>query len=126
MSRKHLLVIDDDPVVAEMLRLYFMRIGYAVDITLNGSEAMLLIEEGRHFDCIVLDILMPRMDGNEFLAALAVRNDLTPIIVLTGYPKLLEEVHESRVGFMPKPPNCPKLAGMIAQVIEKSKLEDIQ
>ncbi len=79
---KNLLVVDDEERLRDLLRAYLTQEGYAVVTAANGREAL---DRTRHepFDLIILDIMMPEMDGYEFMRAYRRDHD-TPIIMLTA------------------------------------------
>lgn len=83
-----ILLIDDDAVlrdtVAQMLELD----GHAVTQACDGQEGLKRFRDG-HFDLVMTDILMPRMDGAEFIAALRQQNSQMPVIAISGGRRVL-------------------------------------
>lgn len=65
-----ILVVDDDPDICEALELLLGRQGFAVQTGRHGGAALQMMEEGLSPDAILLDLMMPVMDGVEFLDAL--------------------------------------------------------
>ena len=61
------LIIDDDPKAANLLQIYLTEAGYLVDVASDGTEGLLKITQRRP-DIIILDILLPQVDGWAFLA----------------------------------------------------------
>jgi signal transduction histidine kinase/DNA-binding response OmpR family regulator len=82
---RHLLVVDDDPQVADLVRQSLEDEPYQIDVAGDGQAALEAIAERRP-DAILLDLLMPRMDGFEFIAALQKDPErrAIPVIVLTA------------------------------------------
>ncbi|HZU84489.1 MAG TPA: response regulator [Polyangiaceae bacterium] len=79
----HVLIVDDDPDILEALEFALQEAGYQTEIATNGREAMdRLVRGGRRPALILLDMLMPVMDGVEFLAAVRQRPSLAQIPVL--------------------------------------------
>ena len=78
------LVIDDDPVVRDLMRNFLGKEGYRVEVASSGEEGLRLAREV-HPDAITLDVIMPGMDGWSVLTALKSDPDLaaTPVILLT-------------------------------------------
>ena len=79
---QHLLVVDDHAQITNMLRQYLEAQGYAVAVAGDGVEALERLAE-RLPDLILLDVMMPRMDGFEFMQELR-REHAVPVIFLTA------------------------------------------
>ena len=79
---KHILVVDDEPRIAEIARDYLERAGYRVTVAGNGVDA-LAIARTRQPDLVVLDLGLPQMDGLDVTRALR-RQSNVPIIMLTA------------------------------------------
>ncbi len=81
---KTILVVDDDPVIRDLMSRYLIRGGYTVKTAVNGAEALRISREERP-DAITLDVMMPEMDGWEVLAE--IKNDpelaTIPVIMAT-------------------------------------------
>ena len=82
MAGKRVLVVDDDTKTAELVKLYLKRDGYRVLTAYDGIEALRLAREG-HPDLIVLDLMLPGIDGLEICRTLRTESDV-PIIMLTA------------------------------------------
>lgn len=82
MTDKRVLVVDDDAKTVELVKLYLNRDGYKVLTAYDGVEALRLAREG-HPDLVVLDIMLPGMDGFEVCRILRSESDV-PIIMLTA------------------------------------------
>ena len=91
--RRRILVIDDDAGIRLIMRLNLEQHGYHVVVADNGVDGLLQAQEQRH-DAIVLDLMMPVVDGFQVLAALREdeRTKDVPVIVLTAVP--LGEAHQ--------------------------------
>jgi len=82
MAGKRVLVVDDDAKTVELVRLYLKRDGYRVLTAYDGIEALHLAREG-HPDLIVLDLMLPGIDGLEICRTLRTESDV-PVIMLTA------------------------------------------
>lgn len=82
MAGNRVLVVDDDAKTVELVKLYLNRDGYRVMTAYDGIEALRLAREG-HPDLIVLDLMLPGMDGLEICRTLRGESDV-PIIMLTA------------------------------------------
>ncbi|MFB6290994.1 MAG: response regulator transcription factor [Candidatus Bipolaricaulia bacterium] len=79
---KNILVVDDDKELVDFLEDYFTKDGYDVEGTYNGKEALQLFRK-REFDLVVLDLMLPEMDGYKVCKRMR-RETETPIIMLTA------------------------------------------
>lgn len=82
MTGRKVLVVDDDEKTVELVKLYLNRDGYRVITAYDGKEALRLAREG-HPDLIVLDLMLPGMDGLAVCRTLRTESDV-PIIMLTA------------------------------------------
>jgi DNA-binding response OmpR family regulator len=84
MNQHTILVVDDDPNVRELLRVNLAAQGYDIDTAVNGAEALLAIER-RVPRLIILDVMMPEMDGWEVCKQVRDKyRDSVRIIMLTA------------------------------------------
>ncbi len=82
MSAAHLLIIDDDAVLRDLLHYSLTRSGYQVKLASGGQEALVLFAE-HQFDLVLLDIMMPGQDGYEICTILRADSSV-PIIMLSS------------------------------------------
>lgn len=82
---EQVLVVDDEPLVRHFTARVLVGEGYAVHEAGDGLEAMAILESGRSVDCVVSDVVMPRLDGVKLLEALAVRQPGLPVILMSAY-----------------------------------------
>src|SRR4051812_42122973 len=83
MARPQILVVDDDPKVLSLMRRGLAFEGYAVDIAADGDEALAIARE-RPPHLVVLDVMMPGIDGIEVCRRLRVGDRELAILMLTG------------------------------------------
>ena len=76
------LIVEDDPNAVELLRLYLGRDGHKVLVASDGLEGLRLAREA-HPDLVVLDLMLPRLDGMEVCRVLREESDV-PIVMLTA------------------------------------------
>jgi DNA-binding response OmpR family regulator len=88
---QHILVIDDDPAVTSVLRRGLTYEGFVVDVAASG-EAGLAIVRDQPPDLIILDIMMPGIDGLEVLRRLRAAGDPIPVLMLTAKDAPQDEV----------------------------------
>ena len=90
---KRILCIEDEPDMIDLLRLILSRAGYEV-IGAEGGEEALELANKQDFDLILLDLMMPKMDGWEVFRRLRAegRNSKTPVIVVTAKAQQIDRV----------------------------------
>jgi two-component system, OmpR family, response regulator MprA len=119
-----LLVADDDPDVRDSLRRALGRAGYTVMTASNGADAVEMV--GRSpADLIVLDILMPAMDGLSVCRLLRGRGDATPVLALTARDGIDDRVTGLAAGaddYLVKPFALRELLARIAALLRRSQV----
>jgi DNA-binding response OmpR family regulator len=86
----HVLVVDDEPIVREILERYLRREGFDVTTAADGKAAVDAFESSKP-DLIVLDLMLPRIDGLEVFRRIRARNG-TPVIMLTARGEEVDRV----------------------------------
>ena len=100
----HLLIVDDDQRIRELLQKYLMRNGFMVSIARDAAQAKRLLK-GLTFDLIVLDIMMPEQNGLSLTRELRETID-TPILLLTARNEVEDRISGLEAGaddYLPKP-----------------------
>ena len=123
-----ILVVDDNETNRDLLSRRVERLGYRTSVAENGKQALSLLAE-EPFDLVLLDILMPEMDGYQTLAALKsdpkLRN--VPVIMISAIDQIDSIVRCIEMGaddYLPKPFNPTLLKARISASIEKKRLRD--
>lgn len=101
----HILVVEDEKHIAEGIRFNLEAEGYEATVSDNGETALELISDGG-FDAVVLDVMLPGIDGFEVATTLRERKDYTPILMLTarGRPEdVLIGFEAGADDYLPKP-----------------------
>jgi CheY-like chemotaxis protein len=90
---KNLLVVDDDQLVRQLLRLLLQGEGYHVREAGDGQEALDQLRQGPVPDCILLDLRMPGMDGRQFRSRQRYDPRLAsiPVLLISGVSRVAEE-----------------------------------
>jgi len=118
----HILVIDDDPVQRRLLTNMIERLGHVAHVADNGRSGLeLLGRKGGIVNVILLDLLMPEMNGHGFLEALAERGVDTPVIVQTGQGGIETVVQAMQAGafdFLVKPVSPERLSIAIGNALK--------
>ena len=90
MANEKILVVDDDKNICELLRLYLVKEGYNVTMVHDGAAALAEFDK-LHPDLVLLDVMMPVMDGWEVCRKIRAK-DNTPIIMLTAKGETYDKV----------------------------------
>lgn len=127
MAGKRVLVVDDDVKTVELVKLYLNRDGYRVLTAYDGLEALRLARES-HPDLIVLDIMLPGLDGLEVCRTLRAESDV-PIIMLTARTTDQDRLTGLELGaddYVTKPFSPRELAARVRTVLRRLPGEALQ
>ena len=97
--------------------------GYAVDISHDGDEALFLCESNR-YDLILLDLMLPKLDGTQVLLRLRGKDDSTPVLVLTAVEEKRSTIDLLNLGaddYMTKPFDLGELIARVRALIRRGK-----
>ncbi|MEO1128540.1 MAG: sigma-54 dependent transcriptional regulator [Planctomycetota bacterium] len=98
-AKAHMLVVDDDPIVADSLAQFLADEGYDVSCCINGREAISTLDGAeRPFDVVVSDVSMPEVTGIELLNHVVEHHPSTVMLMLTGYGTIESAVDAIRRG----------------------------
>jgi DNA-binding NtrC family response regulator len=122
-----ILIVDDDPVQRRLLEGMVQRFGYDV-VGVGGGQAALdkVLDSSARIDCIVLDLLMPDLDGFGVLAALRQAGARVPVIVQTGHGGIDNVTSATRAGavdFVTKPVGPERLKVSLRNALAVNALE---
>lgn len=119
-NRSLILVVDDDPDILALVKIVLKTAGYRVSTATNGLEA-LKVAERRMPDLIVLDMMMPVMDGREFARVFQSQPGArAPIIVLSAAADVKKQAREiGAAGWLAKPFAVDTLLDLVAEHIGK-------
>lgn len=121
-----ILVVDDDRAVRESLRRSLSFNGYTVDLAEDGVDALDAIANERP-DAVVLDVMMPRLDGLEVCRQLRSTGDDLPILVLTARDSVSERVAGLDAGaddYLPKPFALEELLARLRALLRRTGPEE--
>lgn len=119
-----ILVVEDNKNTARLTKAVLKRAGYEVFEAANGAEA-LKVTDKQHIDLIVLDVMMPVMDGYEFTERLRTCGDSTPILMVTAKELPEERCKGFLVGtddYMVKPVNEEEMLLRIKALLRRSQI----
>jgi len=121
---ERILVVDDEPGIAELEREGLQRLGYRVKVCSDSSEAFqLFCSDPMEFDLVLTDQTMPHLTGSELAQRIMkVRKDI-PVILCTGYSVAIDEDRAKSMGireFVMKPIEMKDLARIVRNVLDSS------
>jgi two-component system KDP operon response regulator KdpE len=121
MPKRLILVVDDEPAIVRLVRATLQADGYAVATASRGEEALEFLDEQRP-DLIVLDLMMPGIDGFETLRRIRTQSQV-PVIMLTARSADIDKLRGLEGGaddYITKPFNPDELAARVAAVLRRS------
>jgi two-component system, OmpR family, phosphate regulon response regulator OmpR len=119
---ERLLVIDDDARLTAMVSDYLAAAGYAVERRASGRDGLAALERGA-FDAVILDVMLPDIDGFEVCRAIRARWR-TPILMLTGRGEETDRIVGLEIGaddYLPKPFNPRELQARLRAILRRSR-----
>ncbi len=120
MARK-ILIVDDEPLIVKGLRFSLEQDGYIIDAAYDGEEALAKTKEGE-FDLILLDVMLPKMDGMQVCQQIREFSNV-PIIMLTAKGDDMDKILGLEYGaddYMTKPFNVLEVKARIKTIIRRA------
>lgn len=127
MNTKNILVVEDEPSIAEVVSLYLRRAGYQVQIASDGRQAMDLFE-GQMPDFVILDLMLPETDGFSLTRWLRDRSNV-PIIMLTARREEIDRIAGLEMGaddYVVKPFSPQELVSRVRAVFRRIGQEQVE
>lgn len=119
---RHILIVDDDERLRELLYQYLQEQGFMVTQAQNTQEALEFMENLK-FDLIILDVMMPGQNGFDFCTHLRAQKEMTPILFLSARGEIgdrLEGFGRGGDDFLPKPFEPKELLFRIHAILKRS------
>jgi two-component system OmpR family response regulator len=120
----NLLIVDDDPHIRELIRVYLQKEGYQIFEASNGEEASQFMRE-QTIDFVVLDIMMPGMDGFEFCQQLRLKSDI-PVLMVTAKSEVIHKMRGFQLGiddYLVKPFDPLELVMRVKAILKRSHIQ---
>ena len=108
-----ILVVEDEPVIRELMAILLEDEGYTVRQAVDGMQALEMLEQ-HGIDVVLSDVKMPRLDGASLVQRLRSRGDAIPVVLLSA---VYAEVDLPGVRFLRKPVNCEHLLDILAAAL---------
>src|SRR5512133_1017143 len=121
MNDTHILVVEDEASIAEVVSLYLKRAGYSVQIASDGKQAINLFQKQQP-DFVILDLMLPQMDGLSLTRWLRDRSNV-PIIMLTARREEIDRIAGLEMGaddYVIKPFSPQELVSRVRAVLRRS------
>jgi DNA-binding response OmpR family regulator len=122
MSEPTVLVVDDEPSIGEVVSIYLQRAGYQVIVARDGQAALEVLER-QSPDLVVLDLMLPKVDGLEIARRLRAQGD-TPIIMLTAKREESDRITGLEMGaddYVVKPFSPQELVSRVKAVLRRAR-----
>jgi DNA-binding response OmpR family regulator len=121
------LIIEDDKSILLPLEDNLKLEGYETKSAVDGEQGLVMAREG-HYDCILLDIMLPKLNGLEVCRQLRQDKDMTPILMLTAKSQEIDKVLGLELGaddYVTKPFNAQELVLRVEAVLRRVRAEPV-
>jgi len=123
ITAMRILIVEDDPVLADGLTRSLRGSDYAVDSAIDGGEADHVLST-QSYDLVILDLGLPKLEGYEVLRRLRRRGSKTPVLILTAFDTLDDRVKGLDLGaddYLTKPFDLPELEARLRALIRRGQ-----
>src|SRR5512143_3839805 len=124
MTEQRILIVEDEPSIAEVVSLYLKGAGYAVQTARDGRQARQMLEAGLP-DLVIMDLMLPGMDGLSLTRWLRSQSDV-PIIMLTARREEIDRISGLETGaddYIIKPFSPQELVSRVRAVLRRTLRE---
>ena len=104
-DKRKILVVDDEDTVCRSIKKALQREDYDIDVALSGEDG-LKMQQQKDYDVIIVDLMMPGLNGMDLLKALKAISPAVQVVMITGYPTMKNTRQAMQIGafdFLPKP-----------------------
>lgn len=123
----HILIVDDDKEIADLLELYLKNEGYKIYKAFDGEEALHILNQ-QSINLLVLDVMMPKLNGLEVTKQIRVANNI-PILMLSAKVEDMDKIMGLMTGaddYMGKPFNPLELVARVKALLRRSAMQHMQ
>lgn len=123
-----ILIVDDDPHIRALMRLYLKNEGFETDEADNGADALSVLE-GSRIDLVILDIMMPRMDGWDLCREIRHRDSDIPLLMVTAKGESGQKVKGFLLGtddYLTKPFDPVELVMRVKALLKRYRIASSQ
>ncbi|MGD2086925.1 MAG: response regulator [Candidatus Aminicenantes bacterium] len=121
--KANILVVDDDKSLCEGVALVLNDEGYTADMVTSGKEALEMVNK-KKYALVIVDLMMPGMDGIDLLKEVKKKRPNTTVIMITGYPSIktaVKSIKLSAFDYIPKPFTPNELRSLVARALEERR-----
>lgn len=121
---KSVLAIEDDPSLLELLEIHLMDIHCRLDKAVDGLEGLSMIIEN-HYDLVILDVMLPSLDGFEICKKVRAQQISTPILMLTAKTEEIDKIIGLEIGaddYVVKPFSIRELMARVKALLRRAEL----
>ena len=133
MSKKKIVIVDDDPKIGDLFAKVLQRDGYAVTPFTRAQDFLDGLDGGSPPDLVLTDLMMPDVSGMQLLEALGERGLTIPVIVMTAHSSVQTAVEAMRMGafhYLQKPVNLEEMRALLSKALDlysdKQELQEIK
>lgn len=126
MRVRRILAVDDDEAIRLLLNKYLLHFGYDVVTAHDGEDALEKFSHGK-FDCVISDLMMPKIDGLDLLKRIKLQDKKVFFLMITGYPSIESAVNAMKQGaydYVTKPVIMEDLRMKVERMLNAKKTED--
>jgi DNA-binding response OmpR family regulator len=121
MNNGRILIVEDEPKIADIVKAYLAKEGYSVTVAGTGSKAISALKDG--FDLVILDLMLPDMAGEDICKTIRADSDL-PIIMLTAKSEEEERISGLGIGaddYIVKPFSPREVVARVKALLRRTK-----
>ncbi|HLR43494.1 MAG TPA: response regulator transcription factor [Pseudogracilibacillus sp.] len=121
MDRK-ILIVEDEPAIVTLIRFNLEKAGFQTDVSYDGEEAIARLQE-ETYDLIVLDVMLPKMDGMEVCKKIRQDDNFVPILMLTAKDSEYDKIYGLEMGaddYLTKPFSPKELIARIQAILRRT------
>jgi two-component system OmpR family response regulator len=118
----HVLMVEDDPTIADFVAKGLTEAGFAIDVARDGERGLELAVSG-HYDAAIIDVMLPRLDGLTLIDRIRARGVRTPVLILSARRSVDDRVKGLQAGgddYLTKPFAFAELLARLQALIRRS------
>lgn len=124
-AHSKILLVDDDPQALQSTRKILELAGHELHVAQDGQEALDTARDQGPFDLVISDVRMPRLGGLEFLRAIQLRGENTPVLLMTAFGRVEDAVWAMKLGavdFLTKPFKRQTLLNAVDGALKRTRI----